>query len=280
MVAEDMEAERDEVDIDTGVDETIIELEEFERNEGMVNTDSDPHPPVPVNVSQDKMAEGSDDKEAAEEKMVGRTVDDLIDQETRDLIGMKNDRTQDEVSDGAGVNRRRKAQQIEVVDHSTDRPPPSGETTSPEPIIHVTGSERVEDASVPKVLKGRAPKSETMNTTNSSDPSVQPPGGIKSKHNFFKHTEEVTKMLEGLKEKDQEKKSKDTFLQSLTASHVTEREVENENNLGSALDLGKDRAKSLGKERTNDDDIATVTASDSNTKKKRRLETILPTYLQ
>ena len=108
MVAEDMEAERDEVDIDTGVDETIIELEEFERNEGMVNTDSDPHPPVPVNVSQDKTAEGLDDKEAAEEKMVGRTVDDLIDQETRDLIGMKNDRTQDEVSDGAGVNRRRK----------------------------------------------------------------------------------------------------------------------------------------------------------------------------
>ena len=103
---------------------------------------------------------------------------------------------------------------------------------------------------MPKVLKGRAPKSETTNTTNSSDPSVQPPGGIKSKHNFFKHTEEVTKMLEGLKEKEQEKKSKDTFLQSLTALHVTEKEVENGNNLGSALDLGKDRAKSLGKERT------------------------------
>ena len=78
-------------------------------------------------------------------------------------------------------------------------------------------------------------------------------------------------MSEGLKEKEQEKISKDAFFQSLTASHVTEREVENGNNLGSALDFGKDHAKSLGKERTNDDDIATVTASDSNTKKTKEI---------
>ena len=103
----------------------------------------------------------------------------MVDKESRDLIEIKNDGTQDEVSDGAGGNRRRKGQQIEAVDYSPDRSPPSGETTSPKPIIHVTGSERVEDASVPKVLKGRAPKSETTNTTNSSDPSVQPPGGDK-----------------------------------------------------------------------------------------------------
>ena len=76
--------------------------------------------------------------------------------------------------------------------------------------------------------------SETTNTTKSLEPSVQPPGGIKSKHSFFKHTEEVTKMLEDLKEKEQEKKSKDGFFQCSTA-----REVENGNNLGSAVDLGE-----------------------------------------
>ena len=42
-----------------------MKYNEFEKNEGMFNTDSDPHPPVPVNVSQDKMAEGREDKEAA-----------------------------------------------------------------------------------------------------------------------------------------------------------------------------------------------------------------------
>ena len=78
-------------------------------------------------------------------------------------------------------------------------------------------------------------------------------------------------MIEGLKEKEQEKISKDAFFQSLTASHVTGREAENGNTLESTLDLGKDRAKSLGKERTNDDDIATVTASDSNTNETKEI---------
>ena len=66
-------------------------------------------------------------------------------------------------------------------------------------------------------------------------------------------------MSEGLKEKEQEKISKDAFFQSLTASHVTGRDAENGGTLGSTLGLGGDRAKPLGEESTNDDDGATVT---------------------
>ena len=55
-------------------------------------------------------------------------------------------------------------------------------------------------------------------------------------------------MSEGIKEKEQEKISKDAFFQSL-----------NGGTLGSTLGLGKDRSKPLGKESTNDDDVATVT---------------------
>ena len=139
-------------------------------------------------------------------------------------------------------------------------------TTSPVPMLNVAESERVEDASVPKVHKKRGPKSKTMPTLNSSEPSRQSSEDIKSKHSFFKHTEEVTKMLEDLKKKEQEKKSKDAFFQSLTASHVTEKKVDNVRNLETVLDFGKYLAKSLGKERTDVDDIVTVTASDNNKK--------------
>ena len=161
------------MDTDTEVDETIIELEEFEKNEGMVNIDSDPHPPVPANVGQDKTVEGTDVEEAPEEKMVGRTMDDLFDKETRDLIGTRSDGTQDGVSDGDGGNQRIKGQQIEAVDRSPDRPLPRGGTASPEPTIHVTGNEKVDDASLPRGLIGRAPKSETTDTSNSSEIEIQ-----------------------------------------------------------------------------------------------------------
>ena len=66
-------------------------------------------------------------------------------------------------------------------------------------------------------------------------------------------------MIEGLKEKEQEKISKDAFFQFLIAWHVTGRDAENGGTLGSTLGLGKDRAKPLGEESTNDDDVATVT---------------------
>ena len=169
----------------TEIDETIIELEEFEKNEGMGNIDSDPQPPVPVNVCQNKTMEG---------------------------------------------------------------------TAPPEPTIHVKGNERVDDTSLPRGPKGRAPKSETMDTYYGPEPLAQPPPGSKSKHSFLKQTEEVTKMSEGLKET-----SKDAFCQSPTASHVTGGDAENGDTLQSTLGLGKDRAKPLGEESTNDDDVATVT---------------------
>ena len=209
MVAEEMEAGGGEVDTDTEIDETIIELEEFEKNEGMGNIDSDPQPPVPVNVGQDKTMEG---------------------------------------------------------------------TAPPEPTIHVTGNEREDDASLPRGPKGRAPKSETTDTSYGPEPLAQPPPGLKSKHSFLKHTEEVTKMSEGFKEKEQEEISKDAFFQSPTASQVTGGDAEIGDTLQSTLGLGKDRAKPLGEERTNDDDVANVAPPCSIMKKTKETGSIPALY--
>ena len=55
-------------------------------------------------------------------------MDNLIDEETSDLSGMKNDGAHDVVEDRAVGSRKRKmGHQIEVVDHSPDRALPSGE---------------------------------------------------------------------------------------------------------------------------------------------------------
>merc|ERR1719233_2207450 len=145
-------------------------------------------------------------------------------------------------------------------------------TTSSEPVLNTSIIEKGEDVSVPKVHKKRGPKSKTMNTLNSSDPPSTVSENSKSKHSFFKHTEEVTKMLEDLKKKEQEKKSKDAFFQSLTASHVTEKKVDNVENLETVLDFGKYLAKSLGKERTDNDDMASITTSDDDDKKIEEIE--------
>ena len=81
--------------------------------------------PTPANNSQDKTAKGTDDEETAE---VGVDVRIMIDEETRDLIGMKNDEGPDGVENRAVGNKRGKmGHQIEVTDHSQDRGPPSGE---------------------------------------------------------------------------------------------------------------------------------------------------------
>jgi len=160
--------------------------------------------------------------------------------------------------------------QFELTSSSSNVSEPK--TTTSEPISDTPVIEKVEDVSVPKVHKKRGPKSKTMNTPSSSDSPTMATEDSKSKHSFFKHTEEVTKMLEDLKKKEQEKKSKDAFFQSLTASHVTEKKVDNVKSLETVLDFGKYLAKSLGKERTDNDDMASITTSDDDDKKIEEIE--------
>ena len=57
-----------------------------------------------------------------------RIMDNRINEETSDLIGMKNDGAHDGIKDRAvGSKRRKMGHQIEVVDHSLDRALPLGE---------------------------------------------------------------------------------------------------------------------------------------------------------
>ena len=85
-------------DTDATVHEAIIELgngeledNESEKHKCTVPTDMEDKQPTPANNSQDKTAKGTDDEETAE---VGVDMRIMIDEETRDLIGMKNDETQ------------------------------------------------------------------------------------------------------------------------------------------------------------------------------------------
>ena len=85
-------------------------------------------------------------------------------------------------------------------------------------------------------------------------------------------------MSEGLKEKEQKKTSRDAFCQSPTASHVTGGDAEIGDTLQSTLGLGKDRAKPLGEERTNDDDVANVAPPCSIMKKTKETGSIPALY--
>eukprot|EP00092_Neocalanus_flemingeri_P011468 GFUD01012360.1.p1 GENE.GFUD01012360.1~~GFUD01012360.1.p1 ORF type:complete len:1412 (-),score=414.50 GFUD01012360.1:12-4247(-) len=98
--------------------------------------------------------------------------------------------------------------------------------------------------------KKRGPKSKTQVANSSPVPvlDVQPALNVQSKHNFFKHTEEITKMLEDLKKREQEKKAKDAFLKSLAEAQASEKKVAtNEKNKDNSYEFGKYLAKSLGK---------------------------------
>ena len=86
-------------------------------------------------------------------------------------------------------------------------------------------------------------------TQNSTEPQATSSIESESKHNSFKHTEEVTKMLEDFKKKEQEKKSKDAFLKSLTTSQVIERKDNHVEISNTIIDFGKCVAESLSKEK-------------------------------
>ena len=114
--------------MDTAINETIIELEndeleynESEKNKGTVNTDIEAKQPIPANNSQDKAAKVTEDEEAAEAGVDVRIMDNLIDEETSDLSGMKNDGAHDGVEDRAVGSRRRKMGHSGTCSRSTCR---------------------------------------------------------------------------------------------------------------------------------------------------------------
>ena len=114
-----METEKDKVNTDNAVNETIIELEEFvledkesEKNKDTVNIDVEAKQPIPANNRQKKTAKGTEDEEAAKAGVDVRVMDNLIDAKTSDLTGIKNDGAHDVVEDRA-VGSRRITYQVE-----------------------------------------------------------------------------------------------------------------------------------------------------------------------
>merc|ERR1719318_1523736 len=123
--------------------------------------------------------------------------------------------------------------------------------TSPFTVAEKSQSEISEEVVSKRPLKKRGPKSKTQPIISAPSPTpvIQPPvEDSSSKHNFFKHTEEVTKMLEDLKRKEQENKSKDAFFKSLTAAQASEKKETLPDSLEASLDFKNYLAKSLGKE--------------------------------
>merc|ERR1719318_258898 len=115
-------------------------------------------------------------------------------------------------------------------------------------------SEISEEVVSKRPLKKRGPKSKTQPIIPAPSPTPvlqAPVEDSSSKHNFFKHTEEVTKMLEDLKRKEQENKSKDAFFKSLTAAQASEKKEILPDSLEASLDFKNYLAKSLGKEDPN-----------------------------
>ena len=138
------------------VENDELEYNEFEKDKGTVNTDTEAKQPTPVNISRDKSVEventdqiGTDDKEAAEAIVDVRIMDNLIDEETSDLIGMKDEEAPDGVEDIAvGSKRRKMGHQIDAVDHSLDRALPSGEgSPAPNSTSQGPGQRKAPDAS-------------------------------------------------------------------------------------------------------------------------------------
>merc|ERR1719318_902740 len=126
--------------------------------------------------------------------------------------------------------------------------------TSPFTVAEQSQSEISEEVVGKRPQKKRGPKSKTQPiiSTPSPTPVIQAPvEDSSSKHNFFKHTEEVTKMLEDLKRKEQENKSKDAFFKSLTAAQASEKKETLPDSLEASLDFKNYLAKSLGKEDPN-----------------------------
>ena len=127
-----METEKEKVNSDTAVNETIIELDnvvlednESEKNKDTVNIDVEAKQPIPANNRQVKTAKGTEDEEAGVDV---RVMDNLIEVKTSDLTGIKNDGAHDGVEDRAVGSRRRKmGHQIDLLDHGPYRALSSGE---------------------------------------------------------------------------------------------------------------------------------------------------------
>ena len=74
------------------------------------------------------MAKATRNKKLAEVVMDVRIMDTLVNEETSDLTGIKNDEESNGVENRVVANKRRKmGQRIEVTGHSLNRDPPSGE---------------------------------------------------------------------------------------------------------------------------------------------------------